>query len=402
MRTLVKYIIPCVVLLLGCICFWLDPLLAQTNTFIFDTELADDKYMGFGTDADFQIIFDSATGDLEVTDGTNNLLTLSDDGTTGTLTVEDIAVSDISPTGNLDVTGTIEAGSGNIALTNATGNILGDSIADNTVDASELEANSVDTSEIAADAVGASELDENADVTFNTLATTVDITTGDDIIIGTTDFIGLTGGATARIEFTDADSITLQSAEWLIPGGDLIAGADDTTQGDPTLYGGASGDTGAEIHLYNDGDSDTTTEFWDISADGALRFKADGSAVRLSLAETGANSFPSGDVQITSGDLVLADGDVLHVISTLPDGGTTPTVTGAKFWYTFLGSAATITAMTGSTGQEIVIIATDNNTTLTDALYLNLNGNWTPDAADTISLVCTDGTSWYETSRSAN
>lgn len=52
---------------------------------ITDTTVTDDSVLSFGTSLDYRVKFNSANNKLEVTDGTNVLMSLRDSGTTGTL-----------------------------------------------------------------------------------------------------------------------------------------------------------------------------------------------------------------------------------------------------------------------------------------------------------------------------
>jgi hypothetical protein len=67
-------------------------------------------------------------------------------------------------------------------------------------------------------------------------------------------------------------------------------------------------------------------------------------------------------------------------------------------------SAATIiTDFTdGVVGQTSTIVFGDANTSVTDGGNLHLAGGFTSTADDTLTLVTTDGTNWYEVSRSVN
>lgn len=57
----------------------------MANTLNNATNVVDDQYLGFGTGGDFRFVFDSASGELRITDGTNTLFTFTDGGTTGSL-----------------------------------------------------------------------------------------------------------------------------------------------------------------------------------------------------------------------------------------------------------------------------------------------------------------------------
>ena len=70
-----------------------------------------------------------------------------------------------------------------------------------------------------------------------------------------------------------------------------------------------------------------------------------------------------------------------------------------------LGGADNLSTISnGLPGQIITLIFGNSNCTIVDGAALNLSGggNWNPGADDVIQLVCIDGTTWYEVSRSAN
>jgi hypothetical protein len=79
----------------------------------------------------------------------------------------------------------------------------------------------------------------------------------------------------------------------------------------------------------------------------------------------------------------------------------TPSVGLCDYYKT--GGTTTITSLTnGITGQVIIIIGEHTTTQLTDGGTLRLAGNCVLDVGDTITLICKDGTNWYELSRSNN
>ena len=120
-------------------------------------EVQDGVTFAFGTDADIQISYDEATDDrLEITDGTNLLLSLTDTGTTG----------------NLAVTGDLTVSGDDIFLgTNTTGFILvADGTNYNPVDVTgDVEINSSGATTIQADSVAL-----GTDTTGNYVATIAD------------------------------------------------------------------------------------------------------------------------------------------------------------------------------------------------------------------------------------
>jgi len=85
-------------------------------------------------------------------------------------------------------------------------------------------------------------------------------------------------------------------------------------------------------------------------------------------------------------------------------GDTTPSIYGGTMWATSDTSVAyTVTRIDGGiAGAQVIIRAVSDTTVISDTTNLNLAGDWTPDAGDILRLYTTDGTAWYEISRSAN
>ena len=85
---------------------------------------------------------------------------------------------------------------------------------------------------------------------------------------------------------------------------------------------------------------------------------------------------------------------------------TTPSVLGLRVL--ILGDNTGATAITqlddAIAGQVVYLIvtATSNTPTIADSGNFNLSAAWSPAAADTLMLVTSDGTTWYEMSRSDN
>jgi len=74
--------------------------------------------------------------------------------------------------------------------------------------------------------------------------------------------------------------------------------------------------------------------------------------------------------------------------------------TGRAFHVTGTATVMTIATNVNQKGLVITLIA-DAAFTITDDSNLKLNGDWTPDADDTLTLL-SDGTNWFETARSPN
>lgn len=89
--------------------------------------------------------------------------------------------------------------------------------------------------------------------------------------------------------------------------------------------------------------------------------------------------------------------------ATMPDNAT-PSVYGGKFWKCTPAGPTTITNFTGGVkGQELFIIFTNANATITDGANIKLAGaaNFVSTADDTMHLV-NDGSAWFEVARSVN
>jgi hypothetical protein len=238
----------------------------------FAFRMHDDGEFWYGTDGDYKMKFDSSSLDLEWLDTADNILmSLADGGTTGALTVDILAATTLSATnltlfgdlavnggditssaatvnvmnatpttvnlggnassvviGNatstvgvvddLDVGGTIEAGSGNHVLTNAAGLISGAKIQDGTVDDDSLDATD--------------------DYNFATVTTTGNATVGGQIIAGSgtetlTNVAGLIDGAKIQDSTVDNDSMDATD-DYIFNSAELSAGytvTDTTTAG---------------------------------------------------------------------------------------------------------------------------------------------------------------------------
>lgn len=87
---------------------------------------------------------------------------------------------------------------------------------------------------------------------------------------------------------------------------------------------------------------------------------------------------------------------------TFASGDTTPDVSDGNHFKTANTSATAISGFdNGTAGQEITIIFTDVNTSVSDAGNIKLSGSFTSTVNATLKLVY-DGTSWFELSRSFN
>ena len=107
-------------------------------------------------------------------------------------------------------------------------------------------------------------------------------------------------------------------------------------------------------------------------------------------------TFIQGSANVTGGALSTG-------IVTFADGDATPSVAGGNVFKANSTAPTLITDFTGGTaGQTITIVFANSNTDVQDIGNLHLSGTFTPNADSTLALVTTDGTNWYELSRSVN
>lgn len=110
------------------------------------------------------------------------------------------------------------------------------------------------------------------------------------------------------------------------------------------------------------------------------------------------------DAVISGNRYTLSPAGTMAFYPTFTDSDTTPSVKGRKLFRCANTGATTITTFDdGVPGQEITIVFTNSNTTVTDGGNLLLAGaaNFTSSGDDTLSLAF-DGTNWRETARSVN
>jgi hypothetical protein len=110
-------------------------------------------------------------------------------------------------------------------------------------------------------------------------------------------------------------------------------------------------------------------------------------------------TFIRGSANVTSGALSTG-------VAVLATNATTPSVSGGNVFTTNNSLATTITSFAGAAGQTITIVFGDGNTTIQDnGSTIFLQGaamDFTGATNDTITLVSTTGSKWYEVSRSVN
>jgi hypothetical protein len=130
------------------------------------------------------------------------------------------------------------------------------------------------------------------------------------------------------------------------------------------------------------------------------RFTVDG---RASNPLNGAGKY--NDIPLFgSSDGTLSTSASDDIIQYVLDNTATPSVKGRHAVSLNTANITITDLLNGVPGQTLRILAVDNNATaMTDGGNLKLAGTWAPTAAgQTISLWCTDGTTWAETKRSAN
>jgi hypothetical protein len=102
-----------------------------------------------------------------------------------------------------------------------------------------------------------------------------------------------------------------------------------------------------------------------------------------------------------SGEFFMGSGAAIEV-PTFTDADTSPSVLLFDKWKASNTGATTITTFDdGSIGQEITVLFTNANTTISEAGNIKLSAAFTSSADDAMKLIY-DGTNWYELSRSVN
>lgn len=95
-------------------------------------------------------------------------------------------------------------------------------------------------------------------------------------------------------------------------------------------------------------------------------------------------------------------GTLIRAFVTFIDADTSPSVINGTNFKTANTAATTITTFDDAqTGQEILLVFTDANTTVAETDNIKLSAAFTSTADDTMRLIF-DGTSWFELSRSVN
>ena len=115
------------------------------------------------------------------------------------------------------------------------------------------------------------------------------------------------------------------------------------------------------------------------------------------------NNIIIGAVTPLAGSFTSMNGGLVKRSIAYTPGATTPSVLNASFMQITNAGATSITNFTnGVAGQEITLLFTDANTTITRAnCFLSGGANFVSNADDTLTLI-SGGTFWYETGRSIN
>jgi len=265
-------------------------------------DLDDDAPILFGDDDDFQMEYVSGTGLLEISDGSNTLWSLTDSGTTGTLTVGDIAVNG----------GDITSTSGTLNI-----NINGSRL---NLDSGELEFENESTS---SPIIGMYARDSGANTQlYGKLTCNVSDSTDSSEDSYWTLSAFAAGSEQTSLLRVDADGDATSSGDYLASGGAITAGADGSERGILTTWDGSGGNTPGTWLTHS---PDGTAYYLFVTDTGGLRYhtslptsNSDGTAV--------AGSMTSFDLDGDSGTTqTISDGNTLDV-----DGGSgVATVAGA-------------------------------------------------------------------------
>lgn len=209
-----------------------------------ELHLGDDKAVYFGDDDDFELNYDLATQLLEWTDGSNVLMTLEDDVTSGVLAVDTINAGILVTTPDFTLNGM------EFDYT---------ALADNYIWKYNASSGNF---ELEADSGGGIDLDLDDD---------------EYILFGDSDELQLGyDGANAWLEINDAGANMLSkfvddgTTGTLTVDNSIYAGASDSSLGILASYGGAT--SGGILTLYEAADDDTTVDAWVLNNDNTEDF----------------------------------------------------------------------------------------------------------------------------------
>lgn len=132
---------------------------------------------------------------------------------------------------------------------------------------------------------------------------------------------------------------------------------------------------------------------------GAIGYDAGSSTLKIRTGDATGTTLLQMD---NAGSTLFTGRIVANTITTFGNGDVSPSVYLGNVFKTNNAGATTITTFDdGATGQEISILFTDANTTVSEAGNIRLSAAFTSTADDTMMLMF-DGTNWFETSRSVN
>jgi hypothetical protein len=271
---------------------FLSPQIIEAAAYTFRSY--DDGEMWFGSDGDYKMKFDSSSLDLEFLDTADNILaSLTDDGTTGTLTVDTVSATTIS--GNPDFTGTPTfvdmTLSGDLAVNG--GDLTSSAGTFNLLDVTPTTINlggAATTLDLGA-ATGTTTIKNDGDI--DGALTVVGVITAGSAPHILTDATGLIDGNKIKEDTVDNEQL-INGDEYQFLS--LRCGTDDTTQGYVYLFGDAA-TAGGYGRYYNGASDDTTTEYWGFSIEGDEFYIGP---------DTDADTLILSDGAISSGDATLA------------------------------------------------------------------------------------------------
>lgn len=347
-----------------------------------------------GTDSDYQIRFDSASGDLLITDGTNTLESLSDEGTTANRVISgDLAVNggDITSTGNLTLTP--NSGAGTVTLTTPAVVVSG---ANGTYDFGNGTGSQYVRIKGAAGSLRSYWIMSNGSARwyFGTDATAES---------------GANAGSNFQITaYNDAGSFLGNAIIVARPTlnvsmvGNLNLASGKVYQINGTQIAASDLSDGANIAHINA--AETLSANWVNTANPwADNEVADALTVS---GGTVNNSVIGGSTPAAGTFTNLTSNTVLRssTVTTFTANDTSPTVAAGNV-FVVPGTWTTSNDITafddGAAGQRITIIGGDTDCNVVDGANLKLSANWNADPDDTLVLI-SNGTNWYEESRSAN
>jgi hypothetical protein len=188
-------------------------------------------------------------------------------------------------------------------------------------------------------------------------------------------------------------------------------GSSGVASGSGSFVGGGVTNTASGVQSVVPGGRDNTASgLYSFAAGRQAKATQDGSFVwgdsqAADVTSPATNTFTvrAQNGSFFTGDLSVSTGAVTTAVGAIPDGTTTPFISQGNVFTINNSAPTTITDFVGgAAGQTITIVFFDANTTVTDGGNLRLNGNFVSFGEDTLVLVNTGGSNWYEVSRSVN